>query len=78
MVESRITSKYQITIPKKIRERYQIKEGDEVIFLPFGDKILLEKKKPARLSQDLPLERRFPKVKDVHEWREVAKERVKK
>ena len=78
MVESKTTSKYQITIPKKIRKRYQIKEGDEVMFLPFGDRIILEKKRKVKLAEELPLKIEVAKVGDVHEWRELAKEEAMK
>jgi AbrB family looped-hinge helix DNA binding protein len=32
--KSKVTSKYQITIPKKIRKKYLIRVGDEVLFMP--------------------------------------------
>lgn len=73
MVESRITSKYQVTIPKKIRRMYGIEEGDEIVFLPFGEKILIERKKAVELVRELPLEIKVPKAADVHKWREIAK-----
>ncbi|MDI6654979.1 MAG: AbrB/MazE/SpoVT family DNA-binding domain-containing protein [Candidatus Hydrothermarchaeota archaeon] len=73
MAESRITSKYQVTIPKKIRKMYGIEEGDEIVFLPFGEKILIERKKVVELARELPLEIKVPKAADVHKWREIAK-----
>jgi AbrB family looped-hinge helix DNA binding protein len=78
MAESKLTSKYQVTIPKEIREMYQIKEGDRLIFLPLGDKIIMEKKREVRLSRELPLKIKVPKIKDVHEWREMAKKEAAK
>lgn len=37
---ARITSKGQITIPKEIRDRLNLKEGDKVIFIEEGDRII--------------------------------------
>jgi AbrB family looped-hinge helix DNA binding protein len=39
--KSKVTSKYQITIPKEICKKYLIREGDEVIFKPEEDGIKL-------------------------------------
>lgn len=37
---ARITSKGQITIPKEIRNKLNLKEGDKVIFIEEGDRII--------------------------------------
>jgi len=34
-----ISSRYQITIPMKLRERFDIKPGDKVLFIPRGKTI---------------------------------------
>lgn len=34
-----ISSRYQITIPKKIRERFDITPGDKALFIPRGKTI---------------------------------------
>ncbi len=39
----KLSKKGQIVIPKDIRERFEIKPGDAVIFKIQGDKIVLEK-----------------------------------
>lgn len=36
---AKVTSKLQVTIPKRIAEQYGIKPGDEVEFVPAGDVI---------------------------------------
>ena len=36
---AKVTSKRQVTIPKAIADRYGIKEGDELRFVPAGDAI---------------------------------------
>ena len=78
MVEAKLTSKHQITIPKELRKMFEIKRGDRLIFLPFGDKIILEKKRKVKLADELPLKIKVAKVENVHEWRELAKEEAKK
>ncbi len=37
-----ITYKYQITIPKKVREKHKFKEGDTIIFVEEDDRIYLK------------------------------------
>lgn len=39
---AKVTSKGQITIPKQIRKRLNLKEGDKVVFITEGDKVVLE------------------------------------
>lgn len=34
-----ISSRYQITVPKEIRERFDIKPGDKALFIPRGKTI---------------------------------------
>ena len=40
--ESKVTSKGQITIPKELREKYNIKVGDRVVLIPEEDGILIK------------------------------------
>jgi AbrB family looped-hinge helix DNA binding protein len=44
---AKVTSKRQVTIPKAIADRYGIREGDELAFVPAGDVIRVV---PAGLS----------------------------
>ena len=39
--ESRITRQGQTTIPKDLREKYVLEEGDEVTYIDLGDRIIL-------------------------------------
>ena len=39
---AKVTSKGQITIPKQIREKLELKEGSKVIFLQRGNEIILK------------------------------------
>ena len=36
---SKVTSKYQVTMPKKIADSYAIRPGDEIDWVPAGDVI---------------------------------------
>ena len=38
-----ITYKYQITIPKKLREKHNLKEGDSIMFVEENDRVFLKK-----------------------------------
>ena len=38
---AKVTSKRQLTIPKAIADRYRIREGDDLEFVPAGDAIRL-------------------------------------
>lgn len=40
---AKITSKGQITIPQKIRERLQAQTGDGIVFKLMNDRIVIEK-----------------------------------
>lgn len=41
MEASTITSKFQVVIPRNIRERYHIKPGYKVVFIPFENTLRL-------------------------------------
>ena len=55
---AKVTSKLQITIPKRLAEQYRIKPGDDVEFVPAGDGIRLV---PARMrsAEELSVEERL-------------------
>jgi len=40
---SKLTYKFQITIPKKVRERFQLGEGEIVVFIGDGCKVFITK-----------------------------------
>lgn len=40
---SKITYKFQVTIPKKVREEFDLKEGDMIVFLKEGNKLVIIK-----------------------------------
>ena len=41
MEASTITSKFQVVIPRNIRERYHLKPGYKVVFIPFENTLRL-------------------------------------
>ena len=41
MESNTISAKYQIVIPRKIREQYDVKPGDKVVFIPFEKSLRL-------------------------------------
>ena len=53
----KITSKGQVTIPKEIRETLNLIEGDRLIFLVEGDKVVLRKVGSEKLSDILSTRR---------------------
>lgn len=44
-VKAKITSKYQITLPKDLREKLGVKEGDRVVFEGNEEKVLMRAEK---------------------------------
>ena len=44
-VKSKVTSKYQITLPKNIRKKLGIERGDAIIFEGKGDKVFVKAEK---------------------------------
>ncbi len=48
-----VTSKGQVTIPKEIRETLGVNEGDKLLFLVEGDKVVLRKVGSEKLSDIL-------------------------
>lgn len=55
---AKVTSKLQVTIPKRIADEYGIGPGDEVEFLPAGDSIRLVPAR-GRTSESLSVEERL-------------------
>ena len=40
---SKLSSKFQVTIPKDVREILNVSPGDRVVFIREGDKIIIQK-----------------------------------
>lgn len=45
-LSSKVTQKYQATIPQAVREKLEIKQGDRVIFEIEDDRVVLKKLSP--------------------------------
>lgn len=54
---AKVTSKYQVTLPKRIAEEYKIRPGDEIDWQPAGDVIRVVP--PGRQEQPLDREDRL-------------------
>lgn len=40
---SKISYKFQVTIPKEARERFQLEEGEKIVFIEEDDRLFLAK-----------------------------------
>ena len=38
-----MSHKFQITVPKKVREKHGLKEGDTIVFVDEGDRLCIAK-----------------------------------
>ena len=55
-----MTSKFQLTVPKKIADQYGIRPGDELQWLPAGESIRVELvRRKDRVPQELSVEERL-------------------
>ncbi len=74
--ETKVTRQGQTTIPKPIRDRYGIQEGDEVIYIDLGDHIAVipVPKHPLKTLETLNVDTEEP----VHEMKEEARETAKR
>jgi len=71
---SKVTIKGQVTIPKKIREKLNIKPSDFVLFVRKGNDVVI---KPARTLLDLKgVIKTDKKIKNWEELRDKAKKYV--
>ena len=70
--EVKVTSQGQTTIPKPLREKYMINEGDKVVYVDLGDHValLLVPKHPVKALGDLKIEAK----ESVYEMRKEALE----
>lgn len=68
--EVKVTRQGQTTIPKALREKYQIEEGDTVIYVDLGDHmaVLPSPKDPLKILANMRLE----VDKTVYEMRREA------
>jgi AbrB family looped-hinge helix DNA binding protein len=75
-VRSKITSKGQVTVPKKIRDELKVKPRDSILFIKQGNNIVI---KPAKTLLDLKGSiKTNKKIRDWEDVRAEAKEAVAK
>jgi AbrB family looped-hinge helix DNA binding protein len=56
----KVTSKLQLTVPKKIADQYGIRPGDELEWIPAGDSIRVELvRRKAKAGHELTVEERL-------------------
>lgn len=75
MVGSKLTSRGQTTIPKRIRERLGLKPGDRVLFLERDDQVVLQPVKHTLRDFMGSVEPR-KRPEDFDQIREDTKQRV--
>ncbi|MEX0706635.1 MAG: AbrB/MazE/SpoVT family DNA-binding domain-containing protein [Woeseia sp.] len=71
---AKITSKLQITIPKRLAEQYGMVPGDEVEFLPAGDSMRLVPAR-SRARQQLSPDERL-RLFDAATTRQIKREKT--
>jgi AbrB family looped-hinge helix DNA binding protein len=65
---ARITSKYQVVLPRAVREALELQVGEDVIFLIDGDTVLL-RRRPASFTAALRgLHQEVWTGKDMEAW----------
>ncbi len=69
---SRITSKGQVTVPKKIRDELRLKPKDFILFIKQGNNIVI---KPAKTLLDL--KGSIKTDKKIQDWEDVRAEAKK-
>jgi AbrB family looped-hinge helix DNA binding protein len=53
MEATKISTKYQVVIPRKIREQFKLKPGQKVVFIPFEHTLQLVVVPPIEEAQGL-------------------------
>jgi len=74
IMESTLTSKFQLTLPKRLRELFGVGVGDKLAFLVEGKQVLVMPKPKSNLAamQALAGGKSFPKI--VEELRQSRQE----
>lgn len=76
LYDSKVTRQGQTTIPKDIRDKYGIDEGDEVTYIDLGDHIVLlpKPRNPIEALKKLQIEDEA----SIHEIKQVALDAAKR
>ena len=65
----KVTSKLQLTVPKRIADQYGIKPGDELEWIPAGESIRVELvRRKVNAGQQLTVEERLALFDDNTKW----------
>jgi bifunctional DNA-binding transcriptional regulator/antitoxin component of YhaV-PrlF toxin-antitoxin module len=56
---AKVTSKLQLTLPKAIAERYKIRPGDDLDWLPAGETIRVVKRDAAKAAEPATIKERL-------------------
>jgi AbrB family looped-hinge helix DNA binding protein len=77
MITGTITSKGQITIPKKIREFLKVGNSDEIVFIPIeeGKVMITNKRVPPTALFGMLKHRKLSKTVSIEEMNSAIKER---
>jgi AbrB family looped-hinge helix DNA binding protein len=74
--EATVTSKGQLTLPKELRKRFHLKEGEKVLLIPVEEGIMLKhglnplRKVRGILRQEVDAEKASAFIKQIRkEWR---------
>lgn len=70
---AKVTSKYQVTLPKRIAETYRIRPGDDIDWMPAGEaiRVIPRGKQAAPQSRESQL-RSFDQATERHRQRASA------
>jgi AbrB family looped-hinge helix DNA binding protein len=76
LYDSKVTRQGQTTIPKDIRDKYGIDEGDEVTYIDLGDHIVLlpKPRNPIEALKKLQV----PDDASTHEIKQIALDAAKR
>lgn len=75
MPVSRLTSKYQATVPKQVRETLQLQAGDQIEFVVRGSRVALRKALDPDLADaradDAAFAPEWLSARDEEAWRDL-------
>lgn len=77
LLSGKMTSKGQITIPKELRDKLNVREGDQLKFLIIEDEVKIEPMKRKLLS-DAVWKMTASEPIDLEKIREITQERASK
>jgi antitoxin PrlF len=77
MIIGTISSKGQVTVPKKIREFLQVGTYDKIVFIPLedGNVLITGKRNPAKALLGMMAHRGFKKPVSIEEMNNAIKQR---